>query len=75
MHGLLVWEADLNKVLVWLKINLEEYMSVLHGPDAKDLICMAQDQEAQVARKKRRSAARVQTRSITGASLEVLCPP
>merc|ERR1712130_637550 len=29
-------------------------------------------QEAQVARKKRRSATRVQTRSITGASLEVL---
>lgn len=35
-----------------------------------------QDQEAQVARKKRRSSARVQTRSITGASLEVLhCSP
>ena len=33
---------------------------------------MLQDQEAQVARKKRRSATKVQTRSIVGVSLEVI---
>ena len=59
---------------------VREYSENVQQPDGKtaplsSLACILQDQEAQVARKKRRNTSRVQTRSIAGASVEVTGKP
>ena len=53
-------------------VDLRSQRAPLKNSKLIALLPRAQDQEAQVARKKRRSTTRTQARSIVGASLEVL---